>query len=110
MFEVGNAGDLRELARRLAMTFGVDAGKHQTSILLLHREGIAYSLLDGETEAAAADEPPNLLFLDILKEFVSRLTAKVSTGFDLIPSIFLSLFCNFINGVFLGQTRHGSVS
>jgi hypothetical protein len=78
MFEGGDAGDLRDLARRLAMTFGVDAAKHQPSILLLHREGVAYSLLDGEADASA--EPLNLLFLDVLKEFVSRLTAKVNTS------------------------------
>ena len=87
MFEAEEGGDLRELARRLAMTYGAEAGKHQQSVLNLHREGIVYALAlpAAAEESETVDEPPNLHFLEVLKEFVSRLTAKV--GFFLFHLI-----------------------
>lgn len=64
-------GDLKELAKRFALTFGLDAIKNREAVTALHRAGILFA-----SKNAVADEntpPTNLLFLDVLNEFTNKL-------------------------------------
>ncbi|XP_048885793.1 cohesin subunit SA-3 isoform X2 [Brienomyrus brachyistius] len=62
--------EMRELARRLAMTFGVDLQRVRKPLASLHKDGIQFSLQGvGNTERL----PRNLLFLEILSEFSYKL-------------------------------------
>lgn len=63
--------DLKELAKRFALSFGLDAVKNREAVTALHRAGILFASqhinLDDPTP------PPNLLFLEILSEFTNKL-------------------------------------
>lgn len=64
--------DLKELAKRFAVSFGLDAVKNREAITALHRAGIAFAVL----EWGGADDtapPPHLPFLEILAEFTNKL-------------------------------------
>lgn len=56
--------ELKELAKRFAVMFGLDAVKNREALTALHRAGIAF---------AAADVPRSLLFLEPLAEFSGKL-------------------------------------
>ncbi|XP_063827988.1 cohesin subunit SA-1 [Ostrinia nubilalis] len=60
--------ELKELAKRFSVMFGLDAVKNREALVALHRAGIAFAAVD-----AAAAPPPHLLFLEPLAEFSNRL-------------------------------------
>lgn len=65
----------QELAKRFALSFGLDAVKNREAIIALHRAGILFAVTQN-TEAAEQDPyaaPPCLLFLEILNEFTNKL-------------------------------------
>lgn len=63
-------GDLKELAKRFALTFGLDAIKNREAVTALHRAGILFA----SKNVVPDDAPPtNLLFLDVLNEFTNKL-------------------------------------
>ena len=64
--------DLKELAKRFALSFGLDAIKNREAVTGLHRAGILFAALfssNGDDSIV----PPNLLFLEILNEFTNKL-------------------------------------
>lgn len=70
--------DLKELAKRFALSFGIDAIKNREAVIALHRAGILFAVTrpegadDEDTEDPAA-APPCILFLEILNEFTNKL-------------------------------------
>ncbi|XP_042159177.1 cohesin subunit SA-2 isoform X4 [Oncorhynchus tshawytscha] len=62
-------GEIRELAKRLAMSFGIDLHRIRKPLVSLHMDGIRFAL----REAAEVEQPPNLPFLEILSEFSFKL-------------------------------------
>ncbi|CAF2968574.1 unnamed protein product [Rotaria sp. Silwood2] len=64
---------LRELARRFNLSFGLDMAKQREALAALHRECIRFAL----TPLFRHDDPsqpgPNILFLEVLPEFASKL-------------------------------------
>ncbi|XP_045766386.1 cohesin subunit SA-2 [Maniola jurtina] len=62
--------ELKELAKRFSVMFGLDAVKNREALTALHRAGITFAALDG---ASAAAPPPHLLFLEPLAEFSGKL-------------------------------------
>lgn len=67
--------DLKELAKRFALSFGLDAVKNREAIIALHRAGILFAVTQtsDETDADPYAAPPCLLFLEILNEFTNKL-------------------------------------
>lgn len=63
--------DLKELAKRFALSFGLDAIKNREAVTALHRAGILFSAQHWSSEDSGV--PPNLLFLEILNEFTNKL-------------------------------------
>lgn len=66
--------DLKELAKRFALSFGLDAIKNREAIIALHRAGILFAVnqANDSTDDPTAP-PPCLLFLEILNEFTNKL-------------------------------------
>ncbi|XP_066903606.1 cohesin subunit SA-2 [Halyomorpha halys] len=64
---------LKELAKRFALSFGLDAVKNREAITVLHREGILFAVSTGENIEDPTGPPPNLPFLEILSEFTNKL-------------------------------------
>ncbi|XP_021930431.1 cohesin subunit SA-2 isoform X2 [Zootermopsis nevadensis] len=64
---------LKELAKRFALSFGLDAVKNREAITALHREGILFSVNPLENSEDPTGPPPNLPFLEILTEFTNKL-------------------------------------
>lgn len=64
---------LKELAKRFALSFGLDAVKNREAITALHREGILFSVDPLENVEDPTGPPPNLPFLEILTEFTNKL-------------------------------------
>ncbi|KAM8972529.1 cohesin subunit SA-3 [Pelodytes ibericus] len=62
--------DIRDLARRFALLFGPDQLRNRQDIVLMHKEGITFSLL---SSSGAEWSPQNLPFLDVLSEFSPKL-------------------------------------
>lgn len=63
------------MAKRFALSFGLDAVKNREAIIALHRAGILFAVTQN-TEGAEPDPyaaPPCLLFLEILNEFTNKL-------------------------------------
>lgn len=66
--------DLKELAKRFALSFGLDAIKNREAVISLHRAGILFAVqLPSDPSADPSAPPPHLLFLDILNEFTNKL-------------------------------------
>lgn len=65
--------DLKELAKRFALSFGLDAIKNREAITALHRAGILFAATLPENFDDTLAAPPCLLFLDILGEFTNKL-------------------------------------
>ncbi|THK32919.1 cohesin subunit SA-1 isoform X1 [Diachasma alloeum] len=65
---------IKELAKRFALSFGLDAVKNREAITALHRSGILFAITppDGE-ELDPTGPPPNLPYLEILLEFTNKL-------------------------------------
>ncbi|XP_039276310.1 LOW QUALITY PROTEIN: cohesin subunit SA-1-like [Nilaparvata lugens] len=64
---------LKELAKRFALSFGLDAIKNREAITALHRDGILYAVQTGDSVEDPTGPPPNLPFLEILTEFTNKL-------------------------------------
>ena len=78
---------LKELAHRFCLSFGPEASvKSREAIVAIHQEAIKYvheyTELNAVTQSASASKmntavaPANLLFLEVIVEFSSRLTAQ----------------------------------
>jgi len=64
---------LKDLAKRFALSFGLDAIKNRDAITALHREGILLAVNPLENPNDPTGPPPNLAFLEILSEFTNKL-------------------------------------
>ena len=64
---------LKELAKRFALSFGLDALKNREAVTSLHREGILLAVNPLENPDDPTAPPPNLSFLEILTEFSNKL-------------------------------------
>jgi len=62
-------GSLKDLAKRFALSLGLDAVNNREGITALHREGILFSVNPLDPNGP----PPNLDFLEILAEFTNKL-------------------------------------
>lgn len=63
--------DLKELAKRFALTFGFDAIKNRESVAAIHRGGIYFAANKEPDDPVRA--PTRLLFLEVLNEFNYKL-------------------------------------
>ncbi|KAL0973621.1 hypothetical protein UPYG_G00207250 [Umbra pygmaea] len=61
--------EIRELAKKLAMSFGIDLQRIRKPLVSLHMDGIQFAFCD----AVKGEQPPNILFLEILSEFSFKL-------------------------------------
>merc|ERR1719290_880223 len=64
---------IKELAKRFALSFGLDALKNREAVTGLHREGILTAVNPLENPGDPTGPPPNLPFLEILTEFSNKL-------------------------------------
>ncbi|KFB52898.1 AGAP006998-PA-like protein [Anopheles sinensis] len=66
--------DLKELAKRFALSFGLDAVKNREAITVFHRAGIYFAVNtpdEGNEDPSAA--PPRIAFLEVLAELTNKL-------------------------------------
>uniref|UniRef100_A0AAR2JTU7 SCD domain-containing protein n=1 Tax=Pygocentrus nattereri TaxID=42514 RepID=A0AAR2JTU7_PYGNA len=63
---------LKELARRFALTFGLDQIKTREAVATLHKDGIEFAFRFPNPKRPDCP-PPNLAFLEVLCEFSSKL-------------------------------------
>ncbi|XP_070267605.1 cohesin subunit SA-3 [Myotis yumanensis] len=64
--------EMRDLARRFALSFGPQQLQNRDLVVMLHKEGIKFSLSE-LPPAGSSRQPPNLAFLELLSEFSPRL-------------------------------------
>uniref|UniRef100_A0A8D2DXD9 Cohesin subunit SA n=1 Tax=Sciurus vulgaris TaxID=55149 RepID=A0A8D2DXD9_SCIVU len=64
--------EMRDLARRFALSFGPQQLQNRDLVVTLHKEGIKFSLSELPPPGSSG-EPPNLAFLELLSEFSPRL-------------------------------------
>ncbi|KAK2720377.1 cohesin subunit SA-1-like isoform X2 [Artemia franciscana] len=64
---------LKELAKRFALSFGLDAVKNREAVTALHREGILFAVTPLENPDDPTGTPPNIGFLEIVAEFTNKL-------------------------------------
>ncbi|XP_062405700.1 cohesin subunit SA-1 [Sardina pilchardus] len=64
--------ELREVARRHAMSFGINLHLIRKPLLTFHQDGIRFALRGGGGGEGSAS-PPNLAFLEVLSEFSFKL-------------------------------------
>uniref|UniRef100_A0A452QUP7 Cohesin subunit SA n=1 Tax=Ursus americanus TaxID=9643 RepID=A0A452QUP7_URSAM len=64
--------EMRDLARRFALSFGPQQLQNRDLVVTLHKEGIKFSLSE-PPPAGSSSQPPNLAFLELLSEFSPRL-------------------------------------
>ncbi|KAM4820558.1 cohesin subunit SA-3 isoform 2-T2 [Thomomys bottae] len=64
--------EMRDLARRFALSFGPHQIQNRYVVVKLHKEGIKFSFSE-LPPAGSSGEPPNLAFLELLSEFSPRL-------------------------------------
>ncbi|XP_058806230.1 cohesin subunit SA-2 [Phymastichus coffea] len=65
---------VKELAKRFALSFGLDAVKNREAITALHRQGILFAVsCPDDIEPDPTGPPPNLSYLEILSEFTNKL-------------------------------------
>ncbi|XP_072252473.1 cohesin subunit SA-2-like [Leuresthes tenuis] len=62
--------EIRDLAKRLAMSFGINLHRVRKPLVALHMDGIHFAF---RTPQEGEEEHPNLAFLDILSEFSFKL-------------------------------------
>ncbi|KAG8222244.1 hypothetical protein J437_LFUL001442 [Ladona fulva] len=88
---LGKAREInKELAKRFALSFGLDAVKNREAITALHREGILFSVDPLENPQDPTGPPLNLPFLEILTEFTNKLLKqdkRVVRGEDWQPML-----------------------
>ncbi|XP_051984081.1 cohesin subunit SA-1-like [Xyrauchen texanus] len=63
---------IKELARRFALTFGLDQIKTREAVATLHKDGIEFAF-KYQNPQGPEYPPPNLAFLEVLCEFSSKL-------------------------------------
>ena len=63
----------QELAKRFALSFGLDALKNREAITSLHHEGIRFAVDPLENPADPTGPPPNIAFLEVMAEFTNKL-------------------------------------
>uniref|UniRef100_A0A8C9TF75 Cohesin subunit SA n=1 Tax=Scleropages formosus TaxID=113540 RepID=A0A8C9TF75_SCLFO len=63
---------IKELARRFALTFGLDQIKTREAVATLHKDGIEFAF-KYQNPKGMEFPPPNLAFLEVLSEFSSKL-------------------------------------
>ncbi|KAK6478636.1 cohesin subunit SA-1 [Huso huso] len=63
---------IKELARRFALTFGLDQIKTREAVATLHKDGIEFAF-KYQNPKGPEFPPPNLAFLEVLSEFSSKL-------------------------------------
>ncbi|NXH13332.1 STAG2 protein, partial [Bucco capensis] len=71
-FSSASFTNMKELARRFALTFGWDQVKSRESVAMIHKEGIEFAF-QGATGVDGKCLPPNLSFLLIISEFSNKL-------------------------------------
>lgn len=64
---------LKELAKRFALSFGLDAVKNREAITALHRAGILFAVTGSDVIEDPTCPPLNLPFLEIVTEFTNKL-------------------------------------
>ncbi|XP_042826732.1 cohesin subunit SA-3 isoform X2 [Panthera tigris] len=64
--------EMRDLARRFALSFGPQQLQNRDLVVTLHKEGIKFSLSESPPTGSSG-QPPNLAFLELLAEFSPRL-------------------------------------
>jgi cohesin complex subunit SA-1/2 len=66
---------LKELSKRFALSFGLDAVKNREAITACHREGILFAVNPGDQgpNSDPTQAPANISFLDVLSEFTNKL-------------------------------------
>ncbi|CAL8262557.1 unnamed protein product [Lota lota] len=63
-------GRIRDLAKKLALSFGIDLLRIRKPLVSLHTDGIRFAFRDHEE---GRGQPPNLNFLEVLSEFSFKL-------------------------------------
>ncbi|XP_060903467.1 cohesin subunit SA-1 [Labrus mixtus] len=63
-------GEIRDLAKRLAMSFGIDLHRVRKPLVALHMDGIRFAFRDPQD---VEEQHPNVTFLEILSEFSFKL-------------------------------------
>ncbi|XP_063315514.1 cohesin subunit SA-2-like [Pelobates fuscus] len=63
--------NIKELARRFSLTFGMDHVKCRESVAMMHKQGIEFAFREPAVEEG--QPPPNLPFLILISEFSSKL-------------------------------------
>ncbi|CAK6964961.1 cohesin subunit SA-2 [Scomber scombrus] len=69
-------GEIRDLAKKLAMSFGIDLHRVRKPLVALHTDGIRFAFLD---PYEGEEQHPNLAFLEILSEFSFKLLQQDRT-------------------------------
>ncbi|XP_075384286.1 cohesin subunit SA-3 [Tenrec ecaudatus] len=64
--------EMRDLARRFALSFGPQQLQNRDLVVMLHKDGIKFSLSELPPEGST-NQPENLAFLELLSEFSPRL-------------------------------------
>ncbi|KAG7224822.1 hypothetical protein INR49_013536, partial [Caranx melampygus] len=67
--------EIRELAKRLAMSFGIDLHRVRKPLVALHTDGMRFAFLESEE---GKKQLPNVAFLEILSEFSFKLLQQDS--------------------------------
>ncbi|XP_052860606.1 cohesin subunit SA-1 [Anopheles cruzii] len=66
--------DLKELAKRFALSFGLDAVKNREAITVFHRAGIYFAVTTpNEAHEDPSAAPPCIAFLEVLAELTNKL-------------------------------------
>ncbi|KAG8430668.1 hypothetical protein GDO86_020184 [Hymenochirus boettgeri] len=63
--------NIKEMARRFSLTFGLDHLKYRESVTMMHKQGIEFAFR--EPPLKDSGPPPNLPFLILINEFSSKL-------------------------------------
>lgn len=72
--DVNDFQSLRELGKKLALSFGVDNIKNREALATIHHDGIKYALkLDVRKPKNAQERFENFAFFEILQEFSPKL-------------------------------------
>uniref|UniRef100_A0A452QVJ3 Cohesin subunit SA n=1 Tax=Ursus americanus TaxID=9643 RepID=A0A452QVJ3_URSAM len=83
---------IKELARRFALTFGLDQIKTREAVATLHKDGIEFAF-KYQNQKGQEYPPPNLAFLEVLSEFSSKLLRQDKKT---VPyGEFLIFYCTF---------------
>lgn len=89
-----NFQSLKELAKRFALSFGLDNHKNRDAVAALHREGIHFTFNTIENPENPLGQPPNLPFLEILSEFSNKLIRQDKKTVYVITGVIIFLCSN----------------